>query len=92
MRSNNVRFLVAPRHAPEVIHKLVRQQAVFRLRTLEFVPGRRINTAGQIPKEVVSVNRDIVRTHTFDPVDLEHILSRPVRLRLPPLSSRCRLC
>jgi hypothetical protein len=26
------------------------------------------------------VNRDIVRTHTFDPVDLEHILSRPVCL------------
>jgi hypothetical protein len=30
----------------------------------------------------VSVNRDIVRMHTFDPVDLEHILSRPVCL--PP--------
>ncbi|KAH9987788.1 hypothetical protein BJV77DRAFT_1024182, partial [Russula vinacea] len=38
------------------------------------------NTAGQIPKEVVSVNRDIVRMHTFDPVDLEHILSRPYDL------------
>ena len=38
----------------------------------------RINTAGQIPKEVVSLNHDIVQTRTFNPVDLENILSRPV--------------
>jgi hypothetical protein len=31
---------------------------------------------------MVSLNRDIVRTHTFNPVDLEHILSRPVCLSL----------
>ncbi|KAF8489481.1 hypothetical protein F5888DRAFT_1746487 [Russula emetica] len=35
-----------------------------------------INTAGQIPKEVVSLNHDIIRTRTFNPVDLENILSR----------------
>jgi len=40
---------------------------------------RRINTAGQIPKEVISINRDMVRDRTFNPVDLEHILARPVR-------------
>jgi hypothetical protein len=42
----------------------------------------RINTAGQIPKEVVSLNHDIVRTGTFNPADLENILSRPVCLCL----------
>jgi len=36
-----------------------------------------INTAGQIPKEVVSINRDMVRDGTFNPADLEHILARP---------------
>ena len=41
----------------------------------------RINTAGQIPKEVVSLNHDIIRSRTFNPVDLENILSRPVCLR-----------
>ena len=44
----------------------------------------RINTAGQIPTEMVSLNRDIVRTHTFNPMDLDHILSRPVCLCLYP--------
>jgi hypothetical protein len=38
----------------------------------------RINTAGQIPKEAVSLNRDMVRTRTFNPMDLERVLSRPV--------------
>ncbi|KAI9462039.1 hypothetical protein F5148DRAFT_238704 [Russula earlei] len=36
-----------------------------------------INTAGRIPKEAVSINRGMVRNGTFDPVDLELILSRP---------------
>ncbi|KAH9971376.1 hypothetical protein BGW80DRAFT_1322127 [Lactifluus volemus] len=35
-----------------------------------------VNTAGQISKEAVSINRDMVRTRTFNPVDLERILSR----------------
>jgi hypothetical protein len=51
----------------------------------------RINTAGQIPKEVVSLNRDIVRTNTFNPMDLEHIFSRPVCPSFPLPSSHCRL-
>ena len=81
MRSDNVRILVASRHAPEVIHKLVRQQAAFQLKPSGICSRTyRINAAGQIPKEVVSLNRDIVRAHTFNPVDLEHILSRPVCL------------
>ena len=41
---------------------------------------RRINTAGHIPKEAVSINRDMVRTHTFDIEDFERIIARPVRL------------
>ncbi|KAH9056355.1 hypothetical protein EDB87DRAFT_1637449 [Lactarius vividus] len=36
-----------------------------------------INAAGQIPKEAVSINRDMVRSHTFDLVDLERIIARP---------------
>ncbi|KAI0265887.1 hypothetical protein BC834DRAFT_876787 [Gloeopeniophorella convolvens] len=36
-----------------------------------------INSAGQIPKEVVSINRDMVRNHTYNPADLERILARP---------------
>ncbi|KAI0301520.1 hypothetical protein B0F90DRAFT_306522 [Multifurca ochricompacta] len=36
-----------------------------------------INTAGRIPKEAVSLNRDMVRTNTFNPMDLERILARP---------------
>jgi hypothetical protein len=57
--------------------------------------------AGHIPKEVTSINRDMVRTHTFNPVDLERILSRPVCLRsslphLIPLTNPCchvpRIC
>jgi hypothetical protein len=38
----------------------------------------RINTAGQIPKAAVSLNHDSIRTRTFNPVDLESILSLPV--------------
>jgi hypothetical protein len=44
----------------------------------------RINTAGHIPKEVASMNRDMVRTRTFNPADLERILSRPVCLNPSP--------
>ena len=40
--------------------------------------SHRINTAGQIPKEAISLNCDMVRTHTFNPADLERVLSRPV--------------
>jgi hypothetical protein len=47
----------------------------------------RINTAGHIPKEATSINRDMVRARTFNPVDLERILSRPVRTRTLSLSS-----
>ncbi|KAI9457944.1 hypothetical protein BJY52DRAFT_1373808 [Lactarius psammicola] len=36
-----------------------------------------INAAGQIPKEAVSINRDMVRTHTFDLADFERIIARP---------------
>ncbi|KAH9959215.1 hypothetical protein BC827DRAFT_1214879 [Russula dissimulans] len=36
-----------------------------------------INTAGQISKEVVSINRDMIRDRTFNPIDLERILARP---------------
>ncbi len=81
MRSNYVRLLHAPRHAPEIICKLVRQQAASRLGSSGIcIRTCRINTAGQISKEVVSLNHDIVRTRTFNPVDLEKILSRSVCL------------
>lgn len=36
-----------------------------------------INTAGHIPKESVSINRAMVRTHTFDMEDFERIIARP---------------
>jgi len=36
-----------------------------------------INTVGQIPKEAISLNCDMVGTHTFNHVDLERALSRP---------------
>ncbi|KAH9029497.1 hypothetical protein EDB85DRAFT_1966271 [Lactarius pseudohatsudake] len=36
-----------------------------------------INAAGQLPKEAVSINRDMVRSHTFNLVDLERIIARP---------------
>jgi hypothetical protein len=79
MRSNHVRLLHAPRHAPEIICKLVSQQAASQLRSSGIsIRKCRINTAGQISKEVVSLNHDIVRTRTFNPVDLENILSRSV--------------
>jgi hypothetical protein len=50
----------------------------------------RINSAGQIPKEAVSLNCDMVRMRTFDPMDLERVLSRPV-CPYPPRSSYCLL-
>ena len=40
--------------------------------------SHRINTAGHIPKEAVSINRAMVRTHTFDLEDFEKIIARPV--------------
>jgi len=36
-----------------------------------------INTAGHIPKEAVSINRAMIRTHTFDLEDFERIVARP---------------
>ena len=58
---------------------MVRQQAASQLRSSAICfRMSRINTAGQIQKEVVSLNHDIVRTRTFNPVDLENILSSPV--------------
>ena len=41
--------------------------------------SHRIDTAGHIPKEVVSINRTMVRARTFDIEDFERIIVRPVR-------------
>ena len=86
MRSDYVWLSDASRHASKVIYDLVRRQQACPLKPSGCVfffsfrrfRTHRINTAGQLPKEAVSINRDMVRTHTFDLADFEQILARPV--------------
>lgn len=75
-------FFMRPDTLPKSYVSWWVKQAASRIRSSEiWFRLCRINTAGQIPKDVVSLNHDIIRTRTFNPVDLENILSRPVCLR-----------
>jgi hypothetical protein len=85
MRPDHVWLSHASRHDLKVICDLVRRQQACPLKPTRcifvFVLSRtyRINTAGHIPKEAVSINRAMVRTQTFDIEDFERIIARPVR-------------
>ena len=50
--------------------------------------SRRINEAGKIPIECVSMNRDLVRDHTFKMSDMDKLLERTV-LTIPLPSFSC---
>ena len=84
MRPDHVWLSHASRHHLKVVCDLVRRQQTCLLKpsgcfcSLSWI--RRINTAGHIPKEAVSINRAMVRTQTFDIEDFERIIARPVRV------------
>ena len=64
------------RHDLKVVCSLVRRRQASPVGLSGYIF---VNTAGHIPKEVVSINSTMVRAHTFDIGDFERIIVRPVR-------------
>ena len=79
LRPNPLRLPNAPRYPRSVIRELVRFPSPTALKSYALAhTSRRINEAGKIPIECVSMNRDLVRDHTFKMSDMDKLLERTV--------------
>jgi hypothetical protein len=93
MRSNNVWLPHASRHAPEVIRKLVRQQAASRLRVLwNLFPNVQDQHCGTDPKGGgIPESRHCSDAHLQPCGFGKHTFSTCMSPSLSPPSSHCRL-